>query len=42
MDIHEIERKSIVVAIWDKDTNSKDDFMAGVCLTCDYNSLNQK
>lgn len=30
MDIHEIERKSIVVAIWDKDTKSKDDFMAGV------------
>ena len=32
MDIREIERKSLVVAIWDKDSKSKDDFMAGVCL----------
>ena len=32
MDIREIERKSLVVAIWDKDSKSNDDFMAGVCL----------
>ena len=32
MDIREIERKSLVVAIWDKESKSKDDFMAGVCV----------
>ena len=32
MDIRDIERKSLVVAIWDKDSKSKDDFMAGVCV----------
>ena len=32
MDMREIERKSLVVAIWDKDSKSKDDFMAGVCV----------
>ena len=32
MDIHDIEMKSLVVAIWDKDSKSKDDYMAGVCI----------
>ena len=32
MDIHDIEMKSLVVAIWDKDSKSKDDYIAGVCI----------
>ena len=30
MDVHEVERRNLVVAIWDKDSKSRDDFMAGV------------
>ena len=30
MDALEVERKSLVVAIWDKDSKSRDDYMAGV------------
>ena len=29
MDVHEVERRNLVVAIWDKDSKSRDDFMAG-------------
>ena len=30
MSVNEIQSKSIVVAIWDEDSKSHDDFMAGV------------
>ena len=28
----DISKKSLVISIWDKDTKSKDDYMAGVTL----------
>ena len=31
MDLQDIARKSLVVAVWDKDSTSRDDYMAGVC-----------
>ena len=46
MDIHDIEMKSLVVAIWDKDSKSKDDYIAGVCISdlflLVYNGCNKK
>jgi len=33
MSTHEIASKSLVIAIWDQDTHSRDDFMAGIRLS---------
>ena len=40
MDMQDIARKSLVVAVWDQDSTSRDDYMAGVCGTfCQVESL---
>ena len=33
MEMQDIARKSLVVAVWDQDSTSRDDYMAGVCGT---------
>ena len=38
MDALDVERKSLVVAIWDKDSSSRDDYMAGVLSLDQINS----